>query len=101
MKLSVSVTNYSWADPLDERLASLAGFLDNTGPVGRADPETVTTALQDGESSEQLVQRCRALADRGLEHVVVIAPGRPLTDADLNCVARAADQLAGLAHTPG
>ena len=63
--------------------------------------KTVTTALQDGESSEQLVQRCRALADRGLEHVVVIAPGRPLTDADLNCVARAADQLAGLAHTPG
>lgn len=30
MKLSVSVTNYSWADRLHDRLASIAGFLDNT-----------------------------------------------------------------------
>ena len=30
MKLSVSVTNYSWADRLGDRLASLAGFLDRT-----------------------------------------------------------------------
>jgi alkanesulfonate monooxygenase SsuD/methylene tetrahydromethanopterin reductase-like flavin-dependent oxidoreductase (luciferase family) len=30
MKLSVSVTNYSWADRLHDRLASLAGFLDDT-----------------------------------------------------------------------
>jgi hypothetical protein len=30
MKLSVSVTNYSWADRLRDRLASLAGFLDDT-----------------------------------------------------------------------
>jgi hypothetical protein len=32
---------------------------------------------------------------------VVIARGRPLTDEDINCVAGAADQLAGFAHTPG
>lgn len=30
MKLSVSVTNYSWLEPLGERLARLARFLDDT-----------------------------------------------------------------------
>jgi F420-dependent oxidoreductase-like protein len=65
--------------------------------VGRPPEEierTVTTALQDGEGSGQLVERCQKLADLGIQHVVVIARGRPLTDADLNCVAGAADQLA-------
>ena len=72
--------------------------------VGRPPKEierTVTTALQDGERADGLVERCHALANVGVHHVVVIARGRPLTDADLNCVAGAADQLAGLAHTPG
>ena len=41
------------------------------------------------------------LADLGVQHVVVIARGRPLTDEDINCVAGAADHLAGFAHTPG
>ena len=59
---------------------------------------TATTAIQDGDD---LVEKCRALRDLGVQHVVVIARGRPLTDADLNCVASAADYLAGLAHTPG
>jgi alkanesulfonate monooxygenase SsuD/methylene tetrahydromethanopterin reductase-like flavin-dependent oxidoreductase (luciferase family) len=72
--------------------------------VGRPPEEierTVTTALSDGEGAESLAARCRALGDLGVQHVVVIARGRPLTDADLNSVATAADQLAGLAHTPG
>ena len=72
--------------------------------VGRPTDEiehTVTTALHDGETSERLVERCHTLADLGVHHVVVIARGRPLTGSDLNCVAGAADQLAGLAHTPG
>ena len=69
-------------------------------PAGEIE-HTVTTALHDGETSDGLVERCHALADLGVHHVVVIARGRPLTDADLNCVAGAADQLAGLAHTPG
>lgn len=30
MKLSVSVTNYSWPDHLPDRLTSLAGALDGT-----------------------------------------------------------------------
>jgi F420-dependent oxidoreductase-like protein len=72
--------------------------------VGRPPEEierTVTTALQDGENSGKLAERCGALGELGVEHVVLIARGRPLTDADLNCVAGAADHLAGLAHTPG
>jgi F420-dependent oxidoreductase-like protein len=72
--------------------------------VGRPPEEierTVTTALSDGENSGELAERCHALADLGVQHVVVIARGRPLTDEDINCVAGAADQLAGLAHTPG
>jgi F420-dependent oxidoreductase-like protein len=65
--------------------------------VGRPPEEierTVTTALQDGEGPGQLVERCQKLADLGIQHVVVIARGRPLTDTDLNCVAGAADRLA-------
>jgi hypothetical protein len=72
--------------------------------VGRPPGEierTVTTALKEDENSEELAERCRALSELGMQHVVVIARGRPLTDTDLNCVAGAADQLAGLAHTPG
>jgi F420-dependent oxidoreductase-like protein len=72
--------------------------------VGRATEDierTVTTALQEDESSGQLVERCAALGELGIEHVVVIARGRPLSDADLNSVAGAADHLAGLAPTPG
>ena len=72
--------------------------------VGRPPGEierTVTAALLDGESAENLIERCHALADLGLHHVVVIARGRPLTEANLKCVAEAADQLACFAQTPG
>jgi hypothetical protein len=55
----------------------------------------ITTALQDGEKTGQLVDRCGAMADLGVHHVVVIARGRPLVGTDLNCVAGAANQLAG------
>jgi F420-dependent oxidoreductase-like protein len=72
--------------------------------VGRPPDEivrTVTTGLQDNETARQLADRCRALGDLGLEHVVIIARGRPLSDDDLECVAAAADQLAGSVPTPG
>lgn len=72
--------------------------------VGRPPGEierTVTTALRDGEDCEALVERCCLLSEFGVQHVVVIVRGRPLSEADLNYVAGAADQLAGLAHTPG
>ncbi|MBP1822011.1 TIGR03560 family F420-dependent LLM class oxidoreductase [Mycobacterium sp. OAE908] len=75
----------------------LAVLDQHCADVGRPPSEierTVTTALANGEGTEDLVERCCALRDRGVQHVVVIARGRPLTDADLNCVAGAADQLA-------
>jgi F420-dependent oxidoreductase-like protein len=76
--------------------------------VGRPPEEierTVTTALEPGEPSDRVVERCCALSDLGVQHVVVIARGRPFADDELGSVAGAAaslvDQLTGLAHTPG
>jgi F420-dependent oxidoreductase-like protein len=66
--------------------------------IGRSPQEverTVTTALEPGESSNALAKRCSALGDLGVEHIVVIARGRPFTDDELSSVAGAADQLAG------
>ncbi|ART69226.1 LLM class F420-dependent oxidoreductase [Mycobacterium dioxanotrophicus] len=62
---------------------------------------TVTTALEPGESVARLVERSRALGDLGVDHVVLITRGRPWAGTDLDVVARAADQLRDLAHTPG
>ncbi|OBF30946.1 LLM class F420-dependent oxidoreductase [Mycobacterium sp. ACS1612] len=62
---------------------------------------TVTTALEEGEGVDDLTERCRALGRLGIQHVVLIARGRPLTETDINSVAASADQLADLVHTPG
>jgi F420-dependent oxidoreductase-like protein len=72
--------------------------------VGRPADEierTVTTGLQDGETARQLADRCRALSELGIEHVVIITRGRPLSDDDLNCLAAAADQVTSFTPTPG
>ena len=55
---------------------------------------TVTTALQAGERSDDLLERCWALGNLGVQHVVVIARGRPFTDDELGSVAGAAGRLA-------
>lgn len=71
--------------------------------VGRPRDEierTVTTALESGESADGLTERCHALADFGVQHVVVIARGRPFTDQDLDTVAGAAAQVTGIARKP-
>jgi alkanesulfonate monooxygenase SsuD/methylene tetrahydromethanopterin reductase-like flavin-dependent oxidoreductase (luciferase family) len=65
--------------------------------VGRPAEEverTVSTGLQPDESADELTARCRALADAGMQHVVVIARGRPFSSDDLAVLARAADRLA-------
>jgi len=49
--------------------------------------------LHDGESAGQLVERCQSLGELGIQHVVVIARGRPLSDDDLDAVAHAANRL--------
>jgi F420-dependent oxidoreductase-like protein len=72
--------------------------------VGRPPHEverTITTALEPGETGKHFVDRCNALGDIGIEHVVVIVRGRPWGTDDLDTMAGAADQLTGLAHTPG
>jgi F420-dependent oxidoreductase-like protein len=64
--------------------------------VGRPADEverTVTTGLLPGEDADELAARCRALGDVGVQHVVVIARGRPLADNDLSVLAGAADRL--------
>lgn len=71
--------------------------------VGRPADEierTVTTALKDGETANDLAERCRSLGDLGIQHVVVIARGRPLTPADLNCVGGAASQITNADRIP-
>jgi F420-dependent oxidoreductase-like protein len=65
--------------------------------IGRPPQEierTLTTALPPGETAEQLVDRCRKLARLGIQHVVVIARGRPWTPTELDVVVRAAAELA-------
>ncbi|BBX91770.1 TIGR03560 family F420-dependent LLM class oxidoreductase [Mycolicibacterium boenickei] len=72
--------------------------------VGRSAGEierTVTAALHDGEPPDALVERCHALANIGIQHVVLIIRGRPWTPADLAVAAAAADQLRDRVHTPG
>jgi F420-dependent oxidoreductase-like protein len=72
--------------------------------VGRAPQQverTVTTALEPGETVEHFVERCRRLGTLGIQHVVIIVRGRPWGADDLDTMATAAGQLAGLAHTPG
>jgi alkanesulfonate monooxygenase SsuD/methylene tetrahydromethanopterin reductase-like flavin-dependent oxidoreductase (luciferase family) len=49
-------------------------------PYGSVE-KTITTALAPGEDAASFAARCRALADLGVEHVVVITRGRP-GDAD-------------------
>lgn len=57
---------------------------------------TVTTGLDAGESAEHLAERCWALGELGVEHIVVITRGRPFGDGDLETLADAADRLCGV-----
>ncbi|CRZ13552.1 TIGR03560 family F420-dependent LLM class oxidoreductase [Mycolicibacterium neworleansense] len=86
---------------LRRQLEVLDRHCAEVGRPAEAVHRTVTTALEPGESVAQLVQRCRALAELGLQHVVLITRGRPWAGADLDVAAGAADQLRERAHTPG
>jgi len=54
---------------------------------------TITTALLPDESVQGLVDRCSTLSAIGLQHVVIIARGRALTERDLATMADAAEHL--------
>jgi alkanesulfonate monooxygenase SsuD/methylene tetrahydromethanopterin reductase-like flavin-dependent oxidoreductase (luciferase family) len=63
------------------KLARLRLLCEEAGrPYGSVE-KTITTALAPGEEPASFAARCRALADLGVEHVVVITRGRPW-DAD-------------------
>jgi F420-dependent oxidoreductase-like protein len=62
-------------------------------PYGQVE-RTIGTALEPDESVDQFVDRCRALQDLGIQHVGVIARGRPWSDQDLEVLAASAQQLA-------
>jgi alkanesulfonate monooxygenase SsuD/methylene tetrahydromethanopterin reductase-like flavin-dependent oxidoreductase (luciferase family) len=64
----------------------LAVLRDHCATIGRDDStivKTVSTALLDGESPDRFAERCAELRSYGIDHIVVIARGRPLTVADL------------------
>ncbi|MGH8862880.1 MAG: LLM class flavin-dependent oxidoreductase, partial [Jatrophihabitantaceae bacterium] len=55
---------------------------------------TITTALGNDESADAFVQRCGALGDLGIEHVVTITRGRPWTEDRVAVLGEALQQLA-------
>jgi F420-dependent oxidoreductase-like protein len=56
---------------------------------------TISTALAPGEPPDQFADRCGALADLGMQHVVVITRGVPWSEGNLDTIAAAVDQLSG------
>ena len=76
------------------QLAVLARHCADVGRRAEEVERTVTTAVESGESPDRLADRCLALAELGVQHVVIIARGRPLTEHDLDTVAGAVDRLA-------
>jgi F420-dependent oxidoreductase-like protein len=79
---------------LRHQLDVLKGHCADVGrPYGEVE-RTITTALQPDETADQLVKRCDALGDVGLQHIVVIARGRAFTEEDLDILAKAAVKLA-------
>jgi hypothetical protein len=63
------------------RLDLLRRLCDDAGRPYADVEKTISTALVPGERPASFAARCRALADLGIEHVVVITRGRPW-DAD-------------------
>ena len=62
-------------------------------PAGEIE-KTITTALQPDEPAEQFVERCVALGDLGIQHVIVITRGRPWHDESVAVLGAAATALA-------
>ncbi len=80
-------------ETIRRKLDVLARHCADVGRPAEEVERTVTTAMQPGESAEALSARCRALGDVGVQHVVVIARGRPLRDEDLSVLADTAGRL--------
>jgi F420-dependent oxidoreductase-like protein len=85
------------ADAIRRQLDVLARHCAEVGRREHEVERTVTTALEPGETIDDFVARCEALAALGLEHVVVITRGRPWSSTELDTVAGAAAKLSQLA----
>jgi alkanesulfonate monooxygenase SsuD/methylene tetrahydromethanopterin reductase-like flavin-dependent oxidoreductase (luciferase family) len=67
--------------------------------VGRPFDEierTITTAMEPDEPVDHFVERCRALAEIGIEHVAVITRGRPWTEEAVATLGAAAARVDGV-----
>ena len=71
------------------RLARLRRLCEDAGRPYEAVEKTITTALTPGEDPTSFAARCRALAELGIEHVVVITRGRPWDARGITTVAAA------------
>ncbi len=109
MKLSVSLTNYSWpVTAIRDETALLAERLDRDGATLKRKLEvlqqlcaeeierTVTTGFDQADSVESLADRCTRLHALGAQHGVLITHGRPWAHADCDVVAATADRLAAV-----
>src|SRR4051794_15166767 len=70
----------------------LAVLREHCAMIGRDDAhisKTVSTALVDGEPPARFAERCVRLKSYGIDHIVAITRGRPLTVADLEVLALA------------
>jgi F420-dependent oxidoreductase-like protein len=74
------------------KLQVLARHCEQVGRPVAAIEKTLSTRLEAGESSGEFVDRCRAAATLGIEHVVVITPG-PWTDKAMATLAAAIPAL--------
>jgi F420-dependent oxidoreductase-like protein len=70
---------------LRTNLSILADHCTAVGRDARDIEHTVTSALDPGDTVDEVVDRCRALSECGIDHVVLIPRGRPwlIDDADL------------------
>jgi hypothetical protein len=96
VRVSISVTDYSWPSGTDQleaetvrhKLDVLARHCADLGRPYEEISKTVSTRLAAGESARAFADRCAAFAELGLDHVIVITDGpwtadqlQTLTDA--------------------
>jgi probable F420-dependent oxidoreductase, Rv1855c family len=77
------------------KLAVLARHCDAVGRRYDAIDKTVSTRLDPGESPDEFVERCTALAALGIDHAIVLTTG-PWTDDTLATLAAARPALAAV-----
>ena len=73
-----------WSPTALDHLQAIYEYILADNPAAALDvheeiERTVTTALEPGELSIGLAERCCTQGDLGVQHVVVIARGRPFT----------------------